>query len=206
MTGILDSIGLSLLLPLLEGLTENMDFLNGKSNLFVIDALAYVGAEVNLTNILIFLISAISAKSIIFYINSVYNVYTLQFFIKQLRIESVDVLNGMSFKHFAGVRAGELQNVLSSEVGRVVGAFTEYSKIIQNAFMALTYFIIALWLDPRFAVLIALGGFILFIIFNGLLNATKKLSSRLVKGNDNYLNLIMENIEIKIKTIINDEY
>ena len=194
LTGILDSVGITLILPLLE----NTDKVTVGSKVpsstlqWLYDFMHSLGFAMNVPNILYFLLLITVVKAVIVFVHSYFSVIFLQYFTRTLRTQSIDALKEFSFKHFLKHDAGALQNVLSGEVGRVVSAFNEYNKILQNVLMSLTYVGFAYFVNSQFAVFIILGGILFNLIYTLVFKKTKSISSKLVSGNNNYQKLLIQ--------------
>ncbi len=196
LTGLLDGLGITMFLPLIESEGNFDDSKNqhtGDGALKLVFGLfSKVGFEMNLLNILILILIIIILKSIIIFINSVLRVSYLQFFTKKLRFQSIDLLSQLNFQHFVSFDSGVIQNSFSGEVSRVVSCFTEYVSMIQNVILAMIYVVFAYIINAEFALLILFGSVVFNFIYSFFFKRTKRLSSRLVMGNDSYQKLLLQ--------------
>ena len=169
---------------------------NDQTGMFggLFSAITEYGLSLSLEFVLAIIFGLIAIKGIVSYLNSVLNVRYVQYFIRTLRLESIDLLSNIGYRHFLTYDSGAIQNALSGEVGRVVAAFVEYLRIGQNIIMLVTYVVFAYMLNPGFSAMILVSGLILNFSYRGLFNKTQSLSQKLVKGNDAYQKLLLQKV------------
>jgi len=162
----LDGIGLSLFIPLLQ-ITESGE--SSRETLgklaFVIDFFEKIGIELSIGNLLIFMLFLFSTKAIINYGSSLYFAKIRVNFMKKTRIELIDGICNVSYPNFVNTDLGRIQNVLTTEVGRAIGAFTSIFSTLQYVVMLLGYLTLAFLTNFQFALLITVAGVLTNYIF-----------------------------------------
>ena len=194
--GILDSLGLTMFLPLLQ-------MINGSSSVnpqnlgnlrFILDAVLFFGIKVNLLSILLIMASFFLLKGFIYFLAGIYRVNVQESFITRLRINNLKGLNSLSYKHFVRSDIGRIQNTLTGEVERVARAFTFYFRSFQNGIMIIIYMTFAFLVDAQFAILVSIGGFLANFFYKYLYNYTKASSRKLTADVNVFQSLIIQNV------------
>lgn len=193
--GLLDGLGLTMFLPLLE-LVSNTEATASADKLgnlaFLLDALTYVGLELNLTVVLLTMLMFFIFKGVATFFERYLRVVYQQYFIAKIRLENIQALANYNYNAFVSADAGAIQNTLSGEVERVMQAFRTYSTILQQMVMIVTYATLAFLASPRFAVFIVIGGLLSNVLFSMLYRKTKSLSSELVKRNHGFQGFVIQ--------------
>lgn len=193
--GFLDGLGLAMFIPLLELVSDPSAEASSEKlgNLaFLLDGIKYLGFNLSLQVVLIFMLGFFVFKGIATFIERYIRVIYQQYFIAKIRIENIRALSNYSYNSFVQADAGAIQNTLSGEVERVMQAFRTYSTILQQFVMILTYAGLAFLASPEFAVLIIIGGVLSNFLFNALYRKTKILSSELVQRNHGFQGYVIQ--------------
>lgn len=192
--GVLDALGLSMFLPLLK--------MAGEDRAVTSDSLGNFGVLsdfFNFLNIEFTLIVALSClfiffilKGIMVYFSSMYKIKVIHFFISKLRIKLINQLSNFSYNNFISADVGRIQNTLTTEVGKVTSAFTQYASIIQNLMLVVVYMGVAFMMDWKFALLTCLGGILSNFLYANIYANTKKQSRNLTKNNSDFNGLMIQ--------------
>lgn len=193
---ILDGFGLSMFLPLLQMVGNNGEIsAEGLGNLsFLVDALEAFNINLTITTILIVMVIFFILKGLVTYIKEIYNVIVQHSFIRNLRLTLIGSLDRMNFKKFITSDAGKIQNTISGEVDRVSMSFQFYFNTFQQAIMVLVYVVFAFFVDWKFAILVAAGGFITNLLFKIIYSRTKDASIKLVNSGHTYQGLLLQHV------------
>jgi len=194
--GVLDSLGLTMFLPLLQMVNDN-SAVNPENlgNLrYILDTVLFFGININLIAILLIMASFFLAKGFIYFLAGIYRVNVQESFITRLRINNLEGLNSLSYKYFVGSDVGRIQNTLTGEVDRVARAFTFYFRSFQNGIMILIYMSFAFLVDAQFAILVSIGGILANFFYKYLYNYTKTSSRQLTADVNVFQSLIIQNV------------
>lgn len=175
---LLDGIGLSMFLPLLQ-LISNSDSVDGNSlgkMKVIVDLLNDSGLTLNLITILLVMMFFFLLKNVIGFISSTYLVNTLEYFVRKLRIEFVNTFNGIKYKFYVGTDTGRIQNIMTSELDRVSRAFQFYMMALQSAVIMIVYMVFAFLVDVQFALLVTAGGILTNLLYKMIYRRTMNLS------------------------------
>jgi len=187
--GLLDGLGLTMFLPLLELVSNpNAEASSEKlGNLaFLLEGLKALGLNLTLNVILATMFGFFVFKGVATFFERYLRVVYQQYFIAKIRLENIQALANYSYNAFVGADAGAIQNTMSGEVERVMQAFRTYSTILQQLVMIITYAVLAFLASPEFAILIVIGGVLSNFLFSALYRKTKVLSSELVQRNHGF--------------------
>lgn len=197
LVGLLDGLGLAMFLPLLELVADSNAQASSAAmgNLaFILDGLQALGLQLTLTVVLLTMLGFFVFKGIARYISSYLNVIYQQYFIRKIRVETIDALTEYRYQAFVSADAGAIQNTLSGEVQRVVQAYRMYSQMLQQGILVLTYASLAFLANPEFALLVLVGGVLSNFAFSVLYKKTKVLSQRFVKSSHSFQGLLIQKV------------
>lgn len=194
--GILDGVGLTMFLPLLE-IADGSKVANENSlgNLrVIIDFFKTIGFELNLKVILLFLFLFFLLKGIMVYYFNIYKAKVSQSFVAYMRLNLTFLFSNYRYENFLKSNVGQIQNSFTSEVSRVTSAYINYVAVIQSLTLVIVYMLFAFAVDWEFALLISLGGFFTNFIYKTIYSKTKNQSTLLSHNSGNYQGLIIQYI------------
>lgn len=193
--GLLDGLGLSMFLPLLELIADSEATASAEKlgNLaFLLDGLTQLGLELNLTVVLMTMLFFFVFKGLATFFERYMRVIYNQYFIAKIRVETIEALANYNYTAFVKADAGAIQNTLSGEVERLMQAFVTYTRLLQQLVMIFTYAALAFLASPGFAILIVIGGVLSNFIFSTLYRKTKILSSERVKRTSDFQGFVIQ--------------
>ena len=194
--GILDGLGLTMFIPLLT-LVERSGTVNPESlgNFsFLLEFVESINVPLNLISVLVFMVLLFLLKGLVQYFSGVYRINVLNWFVKQIRIQNIKNLNRLSYKYFISSDVGRIQNTLTGEVDRVAVSFTNYFLALQSGVMVIVYMAFAFQIDPKFALLVTVGGMLTNFLYKGLYKNTKGFSRTLTGENSVFQSLIIQHV------------
>ena len=191
--GVLESVGLALLLPVVTAL-----FVPDAANKGMV-AKIYTYLEIFnipqtmgwLLGILIFLFFLKSIfKGVYLYLSSLYNAL----FIKRLKILVVEGMKEMDYRYYLSINTGKIINNASNEIYKYSTAMKSYTESISSLFILVSYMGILLFISFKITLMIlVIGGF--FSLFYSKLNLrAKKYSELMVNTNIGFKNIIIETV------------
>lgn len=189
---VLDSIGLTLFVPLLhvgEGQGYDSD---EKLMVWVYKIFNLFGAELTVFNMLILIAAIFIIKAVFVYYALIYNKITIRQMSRDIRIELSEGVKNLSFKEFSVTDVGRLQNSLLGETQEVANACSQYLDAIKSGVIVFVYLLFAFILDWQFSVLIVVGGVLTNIIYKRFYRRTKDLSRKITRNNHIFGGLVVE--------------
>ena len=194
--GLLDGLGLTLFLPLLQMVSESgtVDPSSLGKLRFLVDFFEVMDMPLNFISILCLMMALFFGKSLTLYLAGIYRVNVQQWFIKKLRVNLIKGLNKLSYKFFVNADFGRIQNTLTGEINKVSIAYSEYFTSFQYGILVFIYMVFAFFIDAQFAVLVSLGGGLSNFLYKSLYKNTKEASRKLTGENNVFENLVTQNI------------
>ena len=185
--GILDGLGLAMFIPLLKVATEGgTSSENSKTTEGLLVIFNYLNIPVTLVSILLIMMFFFIFKSLFAFLESYLRVIYQQFFIKKIRNENAQLLSNLSYSAFVCEDIGKIQNVFTTEVERVNLACKFYFMAMQGFILVLVYLSMAYLTNPKFAILISIGGVLINFLFKNLYKKTKSHSKTLSSQNSEF--------------------
>jgi ABC-type multidrug transport system fused ATPase/permease subunit len=191
LVGLLDGFGLTMFLPLLQMVsTDAGPTVEGMGSFgFLIEFIEFIGFDLSLGVILIFMFLFFAFKGFAKYASLVYRIILQQELIKNIRLNVLHSLNKVQFKYFVTSDVGRIQNTMTGEVDRIQGAYVNYFTAFEQIILVLVYMLFAFFVDFQFALLVTIGGvltnFLYRIVYTYTKGASKKFTdeSNIYQGN-----------------------
>ena len=193
--GILDGIGLAIFMPLLE-LVGNPDKVNDTSQTPIHEFINTLGINTTFTNVLFLMLIIFSFKGFMKFLSTSYQVIVFQSFIKKVRLKMFTKFDKIKFEYFSSADVGRIQNTFTLEIDRVSSASRFYLKGIESLALIITYLVLAFLSNPKFTILVIVGGAMTNFIYKFINNKTKLQSSLLVKRNSFYQGMVIQYVSL----------
>lgn len=197
LVGLMDGLGLAMFIPLLQMVDGN----NAKAdqatmgNLsFLADVFRYLGIPLTLFVVLCLIFIFFSLKGLMKFAEGYLRVMYEQRFINTIRMRNIAGLSNFSYNVFVNADTGRIQNTFSGEVERVKQAYRFYFISIQYGIFVLVYLTMALIANPKFAVLVIVGGGLTNLIFRKMQRTTKALSKKLTSDNHAFQGILTQTV------------
>lgn len=196
LTVIMDTIGLTMFVPLLQ-VAEGQEALASSGNTnrvgeYVQQIFYSINIDVTVANMLLLITVLFILKGISFYFVLKYKGILLQVFMKKIRYRLAIGLRDMNYKEFVSTDIGRLQNSLTGESWQVANASNLYLEVIKNGLFVFIYLLFAFLIDWRFSVLVTIGGGITNVIYKKFYTQTQTLSRAITKNNHRYGAIVIE--------------
>lgn len=189
--GLLDSLGLTMFLPLLQladgGEAVDMGNLSAITNI-----LSSIGVTLTINKALLFLVIIFLVKGSVVYRASVYRILTQQRLTKKVRMSIVDLLPLFAYNQFVKTDIGKIQNIFLGEIGRLSNTYTNYISMVQGLIMIIVYMLFSFLVDWQFAMLVCLGGILSNLIFSQINKLTKEKSKNISKVGNAFSNVLIQ--------------
>ncbi|MHA4842615.1 ABC transporter ATP-binding protein [Flavitalea antarctica] len=194
---LMDGLGLAMFIPLLQSVSNEdsagKDGALGQLHDFI-RLMEGMGLTMNLTTVLMILISLFVLKGIFKYIQLNYYASIRQFFIKKVRYKMVSDLEHLAYGAFIKHDAGKIQNTLTGEVARLFNTMTLYFTAAQLFVMLVTYIGLAFMANYQFALLVVLGAALSNSIYRKIFAITKKASADLSEKGSDFNGFLVQSI------------
>lgn len=194
---LLDSIGITMFVPLLQIADGNThDLTGGNKKLFDAVEMIFGFLHLNITvvNMLILIVMVFLLKSLFVYFTLKYQVNALQTIAKAIRVKLSLGLKDLSYKEFVTADIGRIQNSLTGEAFAVATACNQYLDTIKNGMTVLVYLGVAFFLDWKFSLLIITAGVLTNFVYKRFYTKTKVLSREITSNNHSFSKIVIESI------------
>lgn len=171
-----EGLGVSLFLPLIEGLNSE-----NKLAVFVKGAFSALGIGDSLTNLLLVLILFFTFRSAFMVCQATYGAKLISQLLRQLRQALVNDLFRLKYESFIRMKSGDINNALVVEFANLVFAFNMLSSFLISIIFAAIYMALPLWLNPQAMVMIAIFAVPTFLVMRVVNKKTKILSAEHTK-------------------------
>jgi ABC-type multidrug transport system fused ATPase/permease subunit len=175
--GLLDGIGITMLFPLLQSIDGSNSAKESMGQFaHIITFFENMGLPLTANVILLIFLSLFMLKGIVKYMSSLYYVKVQLSFFKKIQFDFLKDFRKMSYNGYMKLDAGVIQNTLTSEIWRITEAMRSYTRWSNALFMLLTYVFLAFLANPKFALLITVGVFIINLVYRKLYIQIKSAS------------------------------
>lgn len=192
--GLLDGLGLTMFLPLLQMVDNSSQVDSSQLGYlrFIIDIFQHNNIELTLGITLSLMAIFFILKGIAQYLNGMYRVRVQQYFVKRLRDSLITGITALDFRKFIQTDAGRIQNSLTGEVDRVSRAYQTYFHAFQFAVLVAVYIIFAFLVNAEFALLVSLGGGLTNFIYQYIYKITRQSSHKLTEDTHAFQSLLIQ--------------
>lgn len=192
---LMDGLGLTMFLPLLQMLDEGNGSAEGLGNLsFVLEGMQFIGIPFTLVSVLLVMLAFFLLKGMFKFMESYYRVRMRRYFIQRLRFQTIDRLSSLSYKAFVLSDSGKIQNTVSGEMERVVAAWSMYRNVLQAGAMVFVYVLLALSVNVQFTFLVAVGGVLINGVYTRMYKRTKSLSKQVTSLNHAFQGFLIQQV------------
>lgn len=187
---LLDGVGLAIFIPLLQFTDSKANSasreLLGSFN-YIIDLFNWLHLPINIYSILLIMVLVFSTKGFLNFWQLNKQLDLRLAFIKKIRFGLTDDLGELSYEGFLKLDAGKIQNILTSEVSKLLTAVSHFLGAIKGSVILLTYFTLAFLANWNFAILVAAGAVLSHLFFKNIFSGIKKASEG-ISQKGNYFN------------------
>lgn len=196
--GLLDGIGLTMFLPLIQAAESGSTAVSEDSDLgaldVVLEGMASVGLEPTLVTILFVMLFFFAMKGVAAFTMQFYRAVLNQRFANKIRLKNMQLLAGYDYSEFSRTDSGSIQNTLSAEVVRVNIAYFTYFSMLQFLIMMLVYVVLAYIANPKFAVIVAIGGLLSNLAFSKIYRNTKAASRKITSEMNSFQGFLIQSV------------
>ncbi|MDO6439156.1 ABC transporter ATP-binding protein [Cyclobacterium sp. 1_MG-2023] len=195
LVALMDGLGLTMFLPLLEMVDGGDASGEGMGKLgFILDGMGSLGIPITVSAILLIMAFFFILKGVLKFFEQYYSVLVRRFFVKKMRLSIVDLFEGYSFKNFIKQDSGRIQNTATGEIERILIAFNSYMYVLQAFSMIFIYVAMAFSVNVRFSLFVMIGGVLSNFLYSAIYKRTKRHSVDVSKGNHYFQSLLIQKI------------
>ena len=196
MLGLLDGIGLTMFLPILQMSNGELDFSSESSQklYFLFRWLSNNGIQLSFFTPLFLMVLFFILKGFAKFFSEIYRVNLQQTLLKKIRLDTLKLLNNYRYKSYITSDKGQIQNTLTGELDKIQQIFVYYFRVLENVILVLLYMGLAFLIDIKFALVVTIAGALTNTFFSVIFKKTKSTSHKLTSSNNYLQNQIIQQI------------
>jgi subfamily B ATP-binding cassette protein MsbA len=193
LAGFLESIGISLLLPVFQSLITNKEEIILPS--FFNKFFSTFNIEPKLANFIVFFLLLFLLKAIVKFFTGYLKVYYSGKFLLDLRVNLINKLINYNFISFTRKDTGKISTLLTMEVEKLLSGFIYFSNYLVTIFTGFSFVIVVFYMNYKFALVIILFGVLYYSLFRNVNKSIKVLSKEITDNNSNFNSLLIQFIQ-----------
>ena len=172
--GITECFGVSMLLPILNMATTNEA--QDSYTQAIYHFLEYVGIEVSVFSLLVILSLAFLLKGVFKFFQNFLNSYIKLSLTKDIRIGFCHKFRSMKYDLYSNLSIGYMNNLVTTETARAVGALNRYTLLIGSIVLMFIYIFFAFSINWKITILSLAICACLFAMLRGMSRLSRKYS------------------------------
>lgn len=192
LVSLLDALSISIFIPLLNssGANKNMD----SYSVYVDRFLHFFNIPSTINYLLLVMLVFFILKGLFRYFDVHYRIYLISFFVKKIRSEQLNLISNLKYSKYVKTDLGKIQGSITKECDNVVFGYTQYIAFFQNAIFVVVYLLISLVVNPKFSLIVILGGVISNLIFRKVYVNSEDISFSISNKNNHFMSLVLQHI------------
>ncbi|MEN9336592.1 MAG: hypothetical protein RLZZ500_1579 [Bacteroidota bacterium] len=189
---LVDALSLTIFIPLFQIASgEETGTVNQKTSYFI-QFFEWIGMQPTVNSVLILMIFFYSLKAIFRYIDVFYRVLATSFFVKRIRHRLLEAIAHVEYAKFVTLNYGTIQNSVTGEILNVNNAFAQYISVIQNLIFVFVYLLLSFITNPKFTLIVIVGGWMSRWVFKSLYKSSEALSLKITHQNNELSGLVLQ--------------
>lgn len=194
LTGVLESIGISLVLPVIQSLLIGENAIGSLNIDYIVNFVRFVGVEHSNENLIILLFGVFVIKALFKFITGYIKVYYSSGFLLQMRSNLLKMFTRLDFLSYTKKDAGKLSNSITLEVENVISGFIYFCNYLVTIFTGFSFIFFILTINPWFALVVVVFGAVYYTLFRRLNRSIKNISIRITEHNSNFNSVLIQYI------------
>ena len=190
--GLLDSIGISMLLPVLN--IDRPESALDQYTKTIYQLLESIGIDVSIFSLIMLLLIAFSIKGIFLFLQKILFSNIRLNLVKTIKIGFCHKYKAMKYSYYTNTSIGYLNNLVTLEVGRGIGALQRYIDVINGIVFIFIYISFAVIVNYRITILVLVLSLLIFVMLRGLSRISRKLSILVSETNAKIQSLLIQTI------------
>ena len=191
---LVDAVSLSIFIPLFQIATKEKSSSNQKSDDVFLEVLNFFHINPTVNTILVIMLVSFMLKALFRYTDVYYRVIVTSFFVKKIRNKLILAISDVKYSKFVTINFGTIQNSVTSEINSINSAFSQYLSVMQSTIFVLVYIGLSFLTNPKFTLIVIVGGWLSRFLFKSLYKNSEKISNEITKKNNKLSGLVMQQI------------
>ncbi|MVO07705.1 ATP-binding cassette domain-containing protein [Flavobacterium sp. TP390] len=195
LTGILESIGVSMIFPILQAVLDTNNSVKELNFPIVSDVLSFFNVEYSIRNLTLIFVSLFIIKAFFKFFTGYIKLHYSSKFLLDIRKKLIKKLSGLDYANYTKRETGKLSSTFTLEVENLVSGFIYFSNYLVTIFTGLSFIFIILFIEYRFAISILFFGAIYYLGFKKLNIKIKDISKEITYHNAKFNSLLIQFIQ-----------
>jgi len=189
---LIDALSLTIFIPLFQIASgEDTDSVSQKTSYFI-RFFEWIGLQPNVNSVLLLMIFFFSLKALFRYVDVFYRVLATSYFVKRIRHRLLEAIANVEYAKFVTLNYGTIQNTVTGEILNVNNAFAQYISVIQNLIFVFVYLLLSFLTNPKFTLIVIVGGWLSRWVFKSLYKSSETLSLKITHQNNELSGLVLQ--------------
>jgi subfamily B ATP-binding cassette protein MsbA len=189
---LIDALSLTIFIPLFQIASgEDTGSVSQKTSYFI-RFFEWIGLQPNVNSVLLLMIFFFSLKALFRYVDVFYRVLATSYFVKRIRHRLLEAIANVEYAKFVTLNYGTIQNTVTGEILNVNNAFAQYISVIQNLIFVFVYLLLSFLTNPKFTLIVIVGGWLSRWVFKSLYKSSETLSLKITHQNNELSGLVLQ--------------
>jgi len=190
--GISESVGISMIIPVLN--VEKAVSDQGQYTKIIYAFLESVSINISLSSLLTLLLIAFLFKGVFVFLQNSFSAYIKCRLAKDIRISFCNKYMNMKYSYYTNTSIGYLNNIITTETDKGVGALNRYAVVIGNMIVILVYISCAVTINYKMTFVVIILSLSLFTLMRMLSRLSRKMSLLVSETNAQVQSLLIQTI------------
>jgi len=181
-TGFIDSLGLSVAIPLINH-TVSEGNPNDRVSVLFNKFFSLLNLSPSLLAIILLMVALFSLKSIFLYVQGVYQATIVSNLYEKIRNDLIMKFCSIKYSYFSKINMGHLNNIVSVESNRFASALKHMCMFFSLAINGMIYYVFAVLINFKFSIIIGSVGILIYVVFHNKRNQISLFSKQYTKYN-----------------------
>lgn len=196
LSSLFESIGILMIIPLIENITGHNDEELEGVNLYLNNTLAYLGISNSVFSVFIVIALAFIIKAVFTFYLMKYIALLRAELLSLLKSKMYDGIIGMSYSYYVRKDTGHFVNTINEQVNRTLISFSALMQFSALLVSVIVYLVLVLLVSWEFAVIVLFLSSAVLVTFTRLNIKIRTLSRDIAKENGILESLLIKNIHL----------
>jgi ABC-type multidrug transport system fused ATPase/permease subunit len=165
----------------------------GTSDVFM-QVFNYFNLKPTVNSVLLIMLFFFLLKAAFRYFDVYYRVLATSYFNKKIRSNLLSNISNLKYSKFVTLNFGTIQNSVTTEILSINNAFSQYVSVVQNIIFVLVYIGLSFLTNPKFTIIVIIGGWLSRFLFKSLYKSSQSLSYSITNENNKLSGLVLQQV------------
>ncbi len=182
LAAITEAFGIAMVLPLIEMAEMDMGEEEASGiSLILHNVLNFIGIEGSMIGVLIFIGAIFLMKGVIKFTEEGYKAVLRAKLQREIKKKVFDYYSNMTYDYYCRHNTGHFINIIGGQINKLIKSFESFKKFISEIIITISFLAVAFFISWEFAVMAAVVGIIILLLFKRVNAYVKKLSIKTAK-------------------------